>query len=95
MAKVLKTDSFPIITSIRKERRTLMVGFTKCPFCVQADEILTLQKGKGNFEYIMRSDNPKLEAEVRKCFEHETYPMIFVDGEFVGGCSELRVKYAK
>lgn len=67
------------------------VLYTKptCPFCVRAKDLLT-QKGI-EFEDHDISSNPALRAEISASVGgYRTVPMIFLDGKFIGGCSELQ-----
>jgi len=60
-----------------------------CPFCIRAKAILS-DKG---IEYVDHdvSNDPVLRAQAsEKAGGHSTVPMIFLDGKFIGGCSELQ-----
>lgn len=60
-----------------------------CPFCIKAKAILA-EKGV-DYEDIDVSSNPELRAKVSESVGgYRTVPMIFLDGEFIGGCSELQ-----
>lgn len=60
-----------------------------CPFCVKAVALLK-QRGVESEVFDITS-NPKLRAEVSASVGgYNTVPMIFLDGKFVGGCSELQ-----
>ncbi len=60
-----------------------------CPYCIKAKEILA---AKGiEYEDIDVSSNPTLRAEISESVGgYRTVPMIFLDGEFIGGCSDLQ-----
>jgi len=60
-----------------------------CPFCIKAKELLTARGIE--FEEFDVSHDAKLRAEVSESVGgYNTVPMIFLDGEFVGGNSELQ-----
>jgi len=60
-----------------------------CPFCVNAVALLN-QKGIKTEVFDISSD-PKLRAKISNSVGgYNTVPMIFLDGTFVGGCSELQ-----
>jgi len=60
-----------------------------CPFCVKAKAILQ-QKGIEFVDHDV-SANPQLRAEISNSVGgYGTVPMIFLDGKFIGGCSELQ-----
>lgn len=60
-----------------------------CPFCNKAKALL---EAKGiEFEDHDISKDPELRAEVSASVGgYNTVPMIFIDGEFIGGNSELQ-----
>lgn len=60
-----------------------------CPFCIQAKALLQ----ERNIEYVDHdvSNNAELRAQASaKAGGHSTVPMIFLEGKFIGGCSELQ-----
>ena len=59
-----------------------------CPFCVAAKDFL---KSKGmEFEEIDVENDPDLREKLSQELDYRTVPMIFIDGEFIGGFSELQ-----
>ncbi len=58
-----------------------------CPYCKRAKELLRI-KGVSFIEFDVTTD-PLKEQEMRQRSGHETVPEIFVDGQLLGGCSEL------
>jgi len=58
-----------------------------CPYCKRAMELLRI-KGVDFIEYDVTNDKKK-EQEMRTRSGRETVPEIFIDGELVGGCSDL------
>lgn len=58
-----------------------------CPFCIRAKEILA-RHGIEYVEHKMDGKPDELRA-AKERFGHPTVPIILLDGEFIGGCSEL------
>lgn len=58
-----------------------------CPACVMAKKILS-EKGAKYEEFIMDSKLEELQALKEKT-GLQTVPQIFINGEFIGGCSDL------
>ena len=65
-----------------------------CPFCIRAKALLQ-ERGIEFVDHDV-SNNPDLRAEVSESVGgYNTVPMIFMDGEFIGGCSELQALEAE
>jgi len=58
-----------------------------CPYCKRAMELLRI-KGVDFIEYDVTHDKTK-EEEMRSRSGRHTVPEIFVDGQLIGGCSDL------
>ena len=58
-----------------------------CPFCVEAKRVLDAH-GVEYEEHVMDSEPAALD-EVKRKYSHPTVPIILLDGEFIGGASEL------
>ncbi|NIQ96001.1 MAG: glutaredoxin 3 [Desulfuromonadales bacterium] len=58
-----------------------------CPYCHRAKELLRI-KGVPFTEYDVTSD-PQAEQEMQQRSGRDTVPQIFVNGDLVGGCSDL------
>lgn len=59
-----------------------------CPFCVQAKRLLTQLKLP--YEEISLDEQPELRHKLSEENNgYRTVPMIFVDGKFVGGYTDL------
>ncbi|HEX9872758.1 MAG TPA: glutaredoxin 3 [Deferrimonas sp.] len=58
-----------------------------CPYCNRAMELLRIKEIPYT-EYDVTVD-PALEQEMRRRSGRETVPEIFVEGQLIGGCSEL------
>ena len=61
--------------------------WTYCPFCVRAKELLD-KRGVDYDEHVMDGKDAELET-VKRQYNHGTVPIVILDGEFVGGFSEL------
>ena len=59
-----------------------------CPFCIAALQLLDA-RGIEYENHVMDNDPLKL-MEVKKANNHRTVPMIFIDGEFIGGSDDLQ-----
>lgn len=66
-----------------------VIIYTKdyCPYCDRAKEYFST-RGIA-FEEIDVTRNPQLYAELKARTGHMTVPQIFIDGQFVGGYSDL------
>jgi glutaredoxin 3 len=61
---------------------------TVCPYCVQAKRLLTQLKMP--YEEINLEDKPELRQKISEENNgYRTVPMIFIDGKFIGGYTEL------
>jgi len=60
---------------------------TTCPACDLAKKILT-EKGSTYTEFTM-DDKPEEYKELKAKTGLQTVPQIFINGEFIGGCSDL------
>ena len=69
-------------------------GRDTCPFCRRAKELAaTLDP---SYEYHDVEQDPAAQAkreEYAAQYNHRTVPVVFVDGEFVGGYSEMAAKF--
>ena len=58
-----------------------------CPFCIKAKKILD-EEGISYTENVMDTEPAELNA-IKAKYKHTSVPIILLDGEFIGGCSEL------
>ncbi len=58
-----------------------------CPFCHRAKTLLD-EKGLDYVEYDV-TDNPELEAEMRRRTQQTSVPQIYIHGDFLGGSDDL------
>ncbi|KAF5141830.1 glutaredoxin [Vairimorpha ceranae] len=61
-----------------------------CPFCAEASRMLHYKKIKIT-EYD-KDEYTKLKEEAQEKYKHRTFPLIVLDKQFVGGCSDLKKK---
>lgn len=71
--------------------RALVWSKDHCPYCVQAKALLT-QKGI-EFEERKIGDGWTKEQLLEAVPDARTVPQIFLDGELVGGFTDLRAKF--
>jgi len=79
---------------------------TNCPYCTKAKDLL-LHNDKVKVEItIINCDKYLMEQEVKEQFlefiktvnggiSHRTFPMVFYDGKFIGGFTDMEKFYAK
>ena len=82
------------------DRRALALRTPRLPlalrsfvrYCHQALDILS-REGVDPHEVAVdklgEAERKSLQAELRSTYNHSTYPAIFINGEFVGGCDDL------
>ena len=72
-----------------------VLGADYCPFCVRVKEYL--ETNQIYFQWVDTETSPgHLEREkLSKKNNYSTIPMVFVNGEFVGGCNEFLTKVKK
>lgn len=64
-----------------------MYTWAMCPFCVRAKDLLN-RKGVEFTEHLMDGKDAELN-EVKRKYQHSTVPIVIVDGNLVGGYTEL------
>ena len=67
--------------------RATLYTWARCPFCIRAKELLD-DEGIAYDEHVMDGRNKELD-ELKRRYDHDTVPIILLDGEFIGGCTEL------
>jgi len=92
-----------IIRSVLKNDNKIVIFVSyNCPYCIRALHILKYHKIPSNIHDIDKI-NGGLDKILDKLNEdpkatgfdpnHTTKPVIFENGKFIGGCSELEAKY--
>ena len=75
--------------------KVMIYSKSYCPFCVQAKDLLT-QKGVEfksiELDQVGGADN--VQNAIQAKWGQRTVPAIWVNGEFIGGCSELKAANA-
>lgn len=92
------TDSMmlPELSDLLKNKHVI-ISKANCPYCVKAANFLT----EAGFEYVKLSITDYTEADNFDEFYEEmlsltgakTFPIIFIDGKYIGGYTELVAKY--
>lgn len=82
------------ITEALKISSNFMVSKTNCPFCVEAAAILN-KKDVSFKEYNVDREEASrnLAMEIMNKEKHKTFPMIYLNGRFIGGCDRLKEYY--
>jgi glutaredoxin 3 len=58
-----------------------------CPFCQRAKALLD-ERGIEYVDHVMDTKPDELD-EVKRKYQHETVPIVLLDGTFIGGFTEL------
>ncbi len=61
--------------------------WSSCPFCIRAKALLD-RRGVEYTEHVMDDKDMELNALKRK-YNHRTVPIVLIDGNFIGGASDL------
>lgn len=69
---------------------TLLILLPGCRFCIKAMDLLN-QRGIP-YNTVYNHQAPAADGEVSTRFDYHTYPKIFLNGEFIGGYSNLEKK---
>lgn len=73
---------------LTEEKRTIIYGKEFCPYCKMAKDLL---ESKGiEYEYIDIESEGKTAAEITGRPDVRTVPQIYLEGQYVGGFTELR-----
>lgn len=80
-----------LIQNELQQHSTFLVTKQRCPFCIKAKELLE-KKGK-KYHEIDAEKNRDLVDEIKNAQAHMTFPMIYLDGKFVGGYDQLAKFY--
>ncbi|KAG5501430.1 hypothetical protein JKF63_03243 [Porcisia hertigi] len=79
------------VAELIRQNKVVMFSWVHCPFCVRAKDILKpLVKDLKVYECDELPNGEDLRAQILKTYNHETVPAIFIDGDFIGGCSDLQ-----
>jgi glutaredoxin 3 len=84
------------ITDIQKQikhtRDYFIITKIGCPRCIKAIQLLDTNDCK--YEELNKDHiEEDTLRELQKTYNHKTYPMIFIDGQFFGGCDKLEKRF--
>ena len=75
-----------------KSGQVVIFAWETCPFCKKAKEILepiTDPKDYKVYYVDKQPDGEDLRAEIKRVWNHETVPAVFIGGKLIGGASEV------
>ncbi|KPI84695.1 glutaredoxin-like protein [Leptomonas seymouri] len=79
------------VNSLISLHKVVMFSWVHCPYCVRAKEILKpLVTDMKVYEVEEMQNGEDLRKQIYDTYKHETVPAIFINGEFIGGCSDLQ-----
>lgn len=70
---------------------TFMVIKNGCPFCIRAADLL--RSHEIPFEEFDHTKFSQLDQDIKEATGHTTYPKIYLNKEWVGGCSDLYAQF--
>lgn len=82
-----------VIQSFLTKNPSLIVTKPGCPFCQSAIEML--DKNKVQYKEFDYEEEKELVEAIKQEKRHKTFPMIFIDTEFVGGYDQLKKRYER
>ncbi|KAL6120711.1 hypothetical protein NUSPORA_02513 [Nucleospora cyclopteri] len=62
---------------------TFIIYKQRCPYCIRAKELLPTARIYDSELYKALSD------EIKQKYNHKTFPKVFIEGKFIGGCDDL------
>ncbi|KAH9592999.1 Glutaredoxin [Trypanosoma melophagium] len=78
------------LASLKSTNKVVMFSWVTCPYCVRAQKVLQPMTNDVKVYHVDEMEEGQaLRDEIKKLYNHETVPAIFINGEFVGGCSDL------
>ncbi|EPY35685.1 glutaredoxin 3 [Strigomonas culicis] len=79
------------VAELVAKSKVVVFSWIHCPFCVRAKDILKpLVKDLQVYEVDTMPNGEDLREQIFKQYEHDTVPAIFINGKFIGGCSDLQ-----
>lgn len=85
------TMSTATVAELIPQHKVVMFSWVHCPYCVRAKEILKpLVNDMQVYEVDEMENGENLRKQIYDTYNHDTVPAIFINGEFVGGCSDLQ-----
>merc|ERR1711916_226787 len=78
------------LSQLISANQVVIFSWVRCPFCVKAKQLLGgLSKDVATYDIDQRPDGDAIHAEIIKATQHETVPAIWINGQFIGGFSEV------
>lgn len=69
--------------------RVVIFSMNGCPYCVKVKKLLNgLSKEVSSYELDTGADGARVHAEIVKATGHETFPAVYIAGQFIGGCDD-------
>lgn len=78
--------------SILCDNPNVIVTKSFCPYCTKAKNLLA--KNKIEYLELNKNEYSDVSAYVKNKYNHQTYPMVFLKGEFIGGSDSLEKYFA-
>ncbi|KAF7684733.1 Glutaredoxin-2, mitochondrial [Astathelohania contejeani] len=76
------------IKKIISEYGSFMIGKKGCPYCIEAISIL--KDIDVQYKYFDELEFPDVASSARIMYDYRTFPIIVINGIFIGGCNELK-----
>lgn len=64
-----------------------VIGIQDCPYCTRAKWLSEVPGSTSTYTLVTRATKNKVVALIGQDFD--TYPVVLVDNEYIGGCAEL------
>jgi len=79
------------LESLKSSHPVLIFSKSHCPFCLEAKRTFAaLGVPVAVIEKNANTEGARVHALAKKQTKHSTVPLIFINGEYVGGCDELK-----
>ncbi|GAA5864252.1 hypothetical protein JCM3774_001270 [Rhodotorula dairenensis] len=77
-----------------RKNRTVIFSKSYCPYCRRAKQLLdSLDEKYDVYELDQMDEGSDWQAYLAEKTGQRTVPSIFIDGEFIGGCSDLEAQH--
>lgn len=78
------------VSELAQQHKVVVFSWLHCPYCLRAREILKpLHEDVKFYDVDTMPNGEDLRKEIYNLYKHETVPAVFVNGQFIGGCSDL------
>ncbi|KAG0662128.1 hypothetical protein C6P46_003521 [Rhodotorula mucilaginosa] len=78
----------------QRKNRTVVFSKSYCPYCRRAKQLLeSLGEKYDVYELDQMDDGSDWQAYLAQKTGQSTVPSIFINGEFIGGCSDLEAQH--